>query len=158
MSTPVAYVYRCYDASGRLLYIGSTVDTAVRFRQHERTADWWPYVARTEVEAFDSTDAALAAETRAIGTEHPRWNVKDRSPDHPEGFATNNRGLPWLAFERQLGGEVRELRLAADRVRKRYREIHVNLRAKEALVAAISSGAISLSAMEDEFDELLADP
>lgn len=69
-----AGVYRCFDASGRLLYIGSSKCVAMRLRGHESTSPWWPDVARTEVESHDNVLSARAAEARAIPAEQPLYN------------------------------------------------------------------------------------
>lgn len=72
-------VYRCFDDAGRLLYVGSTI-TSVRTRLavHEKDAPWWPAVADVRVEQFTHELAARAAEVRAIRTENPAHNVKER--------------------------------------------------------------------------------
>ncbi len=49
MSKPAA-VYRFWDASDMLLYIGVTENPDGRFGGHESTKPWWPDVARKELE------------------------------------------------------------------------------------------------------------
>lgn len=95
-----AQVYRAYDAAGRLLYIGSSVCVETRLRAHERNHSyWWPFHARITRETFATEAEARAAERLAIATEHPRWNVRHRSPDHPDGRMTCRRSAPWLRDE-----------------------------------------------------------
>lgn len=69
-------VYRCYDADGRLLYIGSTGDRYTRLRGHEKRTPWWSRVARTETQDYPDEAAARSAEHTAIATESPPYNVR----------------------------------------------------------------------------------
>lgn len=71
-------VYRCYDAEGRLLYIGSTSRLEMRLAQHRATTAWWPTVARVEPERFASIIQARTAEARAIREERPLHNKVGR--------------------------------------------------------------------------------
>lgn len=79
MSTTDAphFVYRCYDADGRLIYIGCTNNPAVRLAAHRKT--WWGYqIAAVRNLVFSDRTTALAAERKAIAEERPRWNVQGR--------------------------------------------------------------------------------
>lgn len=67
-------VYRLYDDSGGLLYIGCADDPEVRFEQH-LSKSWWRSVSRTSLEWYDTRTEALAAEAAAIADEAPEWNV-----------------------------------------------------------------------------------
>jgi hypothetical protein len=68
------FVYRLYDASGLLLYVGISSDLADRFATHAGTKSWWPDVARRTAEGYSTRDEALAAEAVAIGAEAPLFN------------------------------------------------------------------------------------
>jgi len=71
------YVYRHYDADGRVLYIGCTSDPDKRFgaqRTAQVSAHWWPLVARTEVIGPMPYPEALHAETWAIRADLPPYN------------------------------------------------------------------------------------
>ena len=71
------YVYRHYDADGRVLYIGCTSDPDKRFGQRrtaQSSADWWPLVARTEVTGPMSYAEAVYAEAQAIRADRPPHN------------------------------------------------------------------------------------
>ncbi|HET7736435.1 MAG TPA: hypothetical protein VFK52_10695 [Nocardioidaceae bacterium] len=95
------FVYRAYDAAGRLLYIGCTLDFDRRRREHESCRPWGRSVARWDVQRFDNQAAALAEEERAIGEERPLhnamyngagltgWNDERRASD------TCLHGHPW---------------------------------------------------------------
>jgi predicted GIY-YIG superfamily endonuclease len=69
-------LYRFFDRTGVLLYVGITVDFAVRMATHAKEKDWWPQVERsaTRVEYYDSRRAALDAERDAIKNEKPLHN------------------------------------------------------------------------------------
>jgi predicted GIY-YIG superfamily endonuclease len=78
-------LYRFYNRSDELLYVGITCNIAGRLRQHRDDKDWWAEVSRIELEHFASRSQVLAAERRAIQTEHPKHNVRlnGRAPDAP---------------------------------------------------------------------------
>jgi excisionase family DNA binding protein len=68
-------LYRFFDADGRLLYVGITKTLAVRWRNHSEK-HWWPSVATATITYFSNRVSAEVAETEAIITEKPLWNVK----------------------------------------------------------------------------------
>jgi predicted GIY-YIG superfamily endonuclease len=67
-------LYRLYDESGTLLYIGISHQPEVRFVQHSKLKEWWPRVTRREVQWFDDRPTAAKAEERAVRTEDPEFN------------------------------------------------------------------------------------
>ena len=69
------YVYRCYDARGRLLYVGCTYNPQARLRQHRADKKQWIRdVARTRFTVWPDRRKALEMERLAIETEHPIFN------------------------------------------------------------------------------------
>ena len=76
------WVYRMYDAEGRLLYVGMTVNQKKRiqvWRSVGRAAGhWWPQVADIQWEFHPDKGAAAAAERTAIQTESPLHNINGR--------------------------------------------------------------------------------
>jgi predicted GIY-YIG superfamily endonuclease len=73
---PVA-LYRLYDSTGALLYVGITTDPKARFTQHSIYKGWWPTVARTTVAWLEVTrQEALAIEAATIRDEEPIHNGK----------------------------------------------------------------------------------
>lgn len=81
------YVYRIWNAEGDLLYIGSTIYLGLRMKNHAHHARWWLQAKRFTFEAFATEAEAREAERVAIRTEFPRWNIRERSPQHPDGRA-----------------------------------------------------------------------
>ncbi|MFM9461254.1 hypothetical protein ACKI1K_00155 [Streptomyces scabiei] len=73
-------LYRFYDRSGVLLYVGVTNDTQVRWYDHSRVKPWWPTVARKRIEWLPTRADAERAEAAAIAAENPLWNIM--RPDH----------------------------------------------------------------------------
>lgn len=76
-------LYRFYDAGGQLLYVGITCRTAVRFRDHQKTAEWWPRQRSVTVAWRPDRDTAAAEELVAIREEKPLYNLAGRLPTQP---------------------------------------------------------------------------
>lgn len=68
-------VYRLFDSSGALLYVGISCNPEKRFRAHRNEKDWWQEVDGISIEWFESRHKASLAEAHAIGTEGPLYNV-----------------------------------------------------------------------------------
>lgn len=88
-------MYRLYDQRDRLIYVGISGNPEIRFRQHAADKDWWPQVARHEIEWFNSRMGALAAEKAAIRTKGPLYN-RDHSPEWPRIPITLEISENWL--------------------------------------------------------------
>lgn len=67
-------LYRHFDSAGDLLYVGIAKNPEVRAKQHAKSAEWWRFVARTEVEWHDDEATAALAERQAIAAEEPVFN------------------------------------------------------------------------------------
>lgn len=68
-------LYRLYSDIGELLYVGLTVDVKTRMKDHRNGKAWWPEVAYRRIEWHPDRLSADAAETAAIRTEHPTYNI-----------------------------------------------------------------------------------
>jgi predicted GIY-YIG superfamily endonuclease len=109
-----AALYRLYAADGTLLYVGAAYDPEKRWTEHAVEKSWWPEVATKSVEWFETRDAALAAESTAIATEEPFYNVvgirrQRTAPDdgNPDAFhASPNEALEAVAEARLLRAET----------------------------------------------------
>lgn len=69
------YVYRVYDESGRLIYVGETGNLVQRLEHHHLNTWWSPQIARIRASVYQNRESALAAERAAIRNEDPRWNI-----------------------------------------------------------------------------------
>lgn len=69
-------LYRFRDVTGKLLYVGITLDPAGRFQRHERRAPWWTDVATITIEPYPDRASVLAAEVAAIHAEIPAHNIQ----------------------------------------------------------------------------------
>lgn len=75
---PTTALYRFFDASKRLLYIGVTGQLCERWPKHRREATWWTKAAYVAVEHWPSMHTALDAERAAIRAELPSFNKRSR--------------------------------------------------------------------------------
>lgn len=74
-TTATSYVlYRLYDASGLLLYVGVTKNLVARLKQHRAAQPWWNEVAATKLITLPDRKASEAAEKVAIRAEEPIYN------------------------------------------------------------------------------------
>lgn len=68
-------LYRFFDASGQLLYVGKTISIpSLRFKNHAHEKAWWRGVAEIKLQPYPTHDALVAAEKDAIRNEHPLHN------------------------------------------------------------------------------------
>ena len=68
-------LYRMWDVTGKLLYVGISDDIGSRLWQHARKKPWFTDVARIEIQQHLDRPAALIAEESAIRTERPAHNI-----------------------------------------------------------------------------------
>ena len=71
----VTYVYRLFNESDELLYVGITKNTKARFTQHSKDKPWWAEVETSRVVQFRTLALALAEESTAILWEQPKYNL-----------------------------------------------------------------------------------
>lgn len=79
-------VYRCYDLSGRLLYIGHTNRWPGRRWLHRRDSPWWGQTVKVTFEPYPNRVAAHSAEQAAIRAERPLHNKERYGGEPPEGL------------------------------------------------------------------------
>jgi hypothetical protein len=68
-------LYRFFDRSWRLLYVGQTQDIVRRCAEHQETKTWWAEVVTCSTLEFDTRYEAMEAEQHLIRTEAPLYNV-----------------------------------------------------------------------------------
>ena len=82
-------LYRYFDESDRLLYVGISKTPEKRDREHSTLSEWHQFANRRTVEWHNSRDAALAAERAAIRDESPIFNrigVREAELDEVEDY------------------------------------------------------------------------
>lgn len=72
-------VYRCFSASGELLYIGSSRNWQDRLTSHRLKSRWWSEVDDVQFQAYPTLIEARLAERLAIEAESPARNVRWRA-------------------------------------------------------------------------------
>ena len=73
-------LYRHFDATGVLLYVGVSKNVDKRSWEHRKERAWFAEVASTTVEPFPTRQKAEAAERVAIRNENPKHNVSHTPP------------------------------------------------------------------------------
>jgi hypothetical protein len=93
-------LYRYFDDGGALIYVGITGRGIARNVEHDKTKDWWRFVAHQEVEHFATRRAALAAERAAIEAHRPPFNTQ-HNIDHARARGEYLRYRSALDCERE---------------------------------------------------------
>lgn len=127
-------LYRYYNSSGDLLYVGKSLDAVTRLAQHKDRAPWFTQIARIEIEHYESETECSKAERLAIRREHPLYNKAFydflSNPDAPPGLSVSSlanylkveeeflqklrdtgQGPKWVVHEKEiryLEGDVEE--------------------------------------------------
>jgi predicted GIY-YIG superfamily endonuclease len=77
--TDMQALYRMFDSSGRLIYVGVTGNLGRRLGNHSEKL-WFPRVMTIKLQWFFTRAEALAAERQAIQTEMPLVNIAGAGP------------------------------------------------------------------------------
>lgn len=70
------YVYKLWDETGALLYIGISDRGPVRLAEHHHRKPWFVDVERVEFERYESRWASEERERHLIRTLRPRYNIQ----------------------------------------------------------------------------------
>lgn len=89
-------LYRHFDVEGALLYVGISVSWPARTKAHAGGSRWFDLVAKVEIERFETREAALDAERKAIKAEKPRFNIIHNRDDAPKAKPKTWRDNPKL--------------------------------------------------------------
>lgn len=68
-------LYRHFDKDDILLYVGISWSTISRWSQHLRGSPWSARVVKITIQTFETREAALDAECKAIKEENPAFNT-----------------------------------------------------------------------------------
>jgi hypothetical protein len=117
-------LYRHFDVSGILLYVGISLSTAQRLSQHMSGSKWAAEITAVKIEHFPSREEAEEAERLAIVKEKPVWNVVHNRPEKPKKEAAHriprvskqniDAALTAIDFMAGLMDRLRELSVMAD--------------------------------------------
>lgn len=80
-------LYRFYDRSGVLIYVGITNNPGRRLSRHEKSKDWWWEVTEVRIERYPDRDSVLNAEVEAITNERPKYNIQHNGSRKDEDVA-----------------------------------------------------------------------
>lgn len=111
-------LYRHFDRSGVLLYVGISANALKRAAAHG-VKPWGVEISRIEVEHFETRRAALDAEAAAIRAERPRYNIVHNrpatypQPSSPQPPSGSCRGRPPLAINERLAQRTIRLKPSA---------------------------------------------
>lgn len=86
-------LYRFFNSTDVLLYVGITVDPGARFKKHGGDKPWWGQVDRISIEHFATRTEALEAERKAIKEEKPLHNVVHNEFVQADGRSDTRRDL-----------------------------------------------------------------
>lgn len=102
---PTVSLYRFYDSTGQLLYIGITNRIPRRLDEHGEEKPWYLEVADVKVEHHPDRHAALSAEKAAIKTERPKYNIVHNRGAHRTKIQDGSGR--WTFRARRGGHEIR---------------------------------------------------
>jgi predicted GIY-YIG superfamily endonuclease len=68
-------LYRHYDKSNNLLYVGISLSHLQRLGQHSTNSHWFTKISNVTVKHFDTRQEAIEAERNAIRSEKPLHNI-----------------------------------------------------------------------------------
>lgn len=130
LNTRETAVYRLFDASDVLLYVGVSCNPKARIPSHQNKP-WWSEVAKSTVEMHPDRLTALQAEAKAIVEESPLHNKTGIDPSRVRAPRTqlgprDRSGRTWRQAMREAGirkGPMSpEQQLAALRIYARWKQ------------------------------------
>ncbi|MGW2865917.1 GIY-YIG nuclease family protein [Streptomyces sp. NPDC001205] len=95
-------LYRLYDESEGLLYVGIAFDPRLRWKTHAREKPWWTKVHVKEIEWFLTRAEAEGAEALAIKDQRPKHNVIGNVPVRALPKQRKNRRFPERSVEEMI--------------------------------------------------------
>jgi predicted GIY-YIG superfamily endonuclease len=113
-------LYRIFAADDRLLYVGVSINPTGRLKQHRYTQAWWPEAQKCEVQWHLSGREAYEAETEAIKTEHPKYNLTSTDAYRSRQSAIQRANAPTQRVKCKVAYEAHRLKL--DTVRELTRQ------------------------------------
>lgn len=94
-------VYRVYNKDDGLIYVGSTKNFEKRLQAHKQSSWWFGLADRFDLDWYPNMVQAHEAETRAIETEAPAFNLNSLGTTRPGSLALTDDELTvcreWIA-------------------------------------------------------------
>jgi hypothetical protein len=145
------HVYRCFDSTGRLIYVGASGDLFARLRSHRASSWWAPQVAKVTAKVYPNRLTARAAERAAIRAEMPRWNKSGKWETRHQW--TQEDWIDWLTVLFQAS------RYPAPEIYARLRDYRAlwNVEAPAVLLAQLASMEAEHKAVREETARRVAD-
>ncbi len=97
-------LYRHFDKDGALLYVGISTNVVVRLSQHSKYSHWFDEITNITIESYPTRDDALDAETKAIQTENPKYNIAKTKKPYERWSVNVEEAM--LRSRAKLDGEV----------------------------------------------------
>jgi excinuclease UvrABC nuclease subunit len=94
-------LYRHFDKTGALLYVGLSLSVFSRTLTHRNKTRWFIDIATITVEHMADRTEAMAAEHKAINTENPKYNVRRDENSYPEFLVARMLGEPTTKAKRR---------------------------------------------------------
>jgi excinuclease UvrABC nuclease subunit len=151
-------LYRHYNTTGILLYVGISISAIKRLSEHAVQSRWFNQIAVIKIEKFETRKEAQLAEKQAIERENPLFNIKMnfqkvdvpfvKPVDVP--FVKSNRLLTFREVNAMIGSICKTSHPALNLARKGLIEsVRINertIRFNEASVHKFVAGKIGVLA------------
>ena len=102
------YLYRAFDASRTLLYIGISGRWSERLHQHEKSSEWLERTDYVLIQRFDTREEVVEAERRAIRDEQPIYN-KDLNRAYESPMTHFDKLKFWTLFDTPVSDDHQTL-------------------------------------------------
>ena len=143
-------LYRHYNTTGILLYVGISISAIKRLSEHAVQSRWFNQIAVIKIEKFETRKEAQLAEKQAIEQESPLFNIKMVPQKVDVPFFKSNRLLTFREVNAMIGSICKTAHPALNLARKGLIEsVRINertIRFNEASVHKFVAGKIGVLA------------
>ena len=85
-------IYRHFDKSGKLLYVGRSCNLGMRHAEHQINSRWFSLVTTIKIQRLESIKLAIEAEEKAIKKESPAFNLLHNKINIQKEIKKNTKG------------------------------------------------------------------
>jgi len=100
MKTGQTTLYRAFDPSHTLLYVGISLNAMKRLSSHKRSSGWYFKCVTLTLEHFETRIKALKAEQIAIKKEKPLYNIQGNN-EIPAKVVEESKSYPDIVWNSQ---------------------------------------------------------